>query len=545
MEHKDSIIISSGLSDKLNDRILFVDDEPLIRKSISRYLGIMGYDVDTAEDGIDAINKIENNNYDLVLTDLQMPNLDGRELLKIMADRFPEIPKIVLTSYGEERDILISLKAGANDFLYKPIGDFEILLHAVERVLEVKKLNDDKRKYVAQVKQINEIISMLNRGKNTEEVFKALSTTLKRIIPFNRISLTLIDKDSNTIITKMVDSDKKVLLSEGDRVPLETSSLKGPTQDKTVYITNDLDDYLLKHPESKNTRLLIDEGMHSSLALPLIINDETRGFLIFASVVPNVFSNEHTAFLESIVGQISLSIQRGELLADLELHTKELENLVDLRTDEVLKIQKTTIFALSKLAETRDPETGEHLERIRSYCVIIAQILKYSNNHNEITDQFLKDLYDSSILHDIGKVGIPDSILLKPGKLTHEEHEIMKTHTTIGYNSLKMASRNLGENSFLNMALEIILHHHELWSGRGYPDGLKGEDIPLPARIVTICDVYDALTSKRPYKEPFSHDKAVKVIKDLELNYDPEIFKIFIENSNEFNLIRERFSDNE
>jgi putative two-component system response regulator len=221
------------------------------------------------------------------------------------------------------------------------------------------------------------------------------------------------------------------------------------------------------------------------------------------------------------------------------MHTKQLEQLVKVRSFEVLKTQKTTIFALSRLAETRDADTGEHLERIRKYSVLLAQILKYSGHEIEISNQYLRDLYDSSILHDIGKVGIPDSILLKPGPLTAAEFDIIKSHTTIGYEALKDASKDLGGDSFLKMAMDITLYHHERWDGFGYPRGLKGEEIPLAARIVAVGDVYDALTTNRPYKEAYSHEKTIEIMKKESYRFDPQLFQVLLENDVEFNRIRQ------
>ncbi|MDY6935634.1 MAG: response regulator [Spirochaetota bacterium] len=534
-------IKSEKFVDNHLNNILVVDDELAIRKTISKYLGKIGYNVDIAEDGMIAIEKMERDSFDLVLTDLSMPNCDGRELLKTMASRFPEIPKIVLTGISSDEDILIALKTGAYDYLTKPIDDFAVLRRAVERALEVKNLSDEKKRYVEQVNQINEVISMLNRGKNTDEVFKALNISLKEVIAFNCLKLMMVNPQNNTVATKLVESDREVKMEIGESFPLEGSFLMDVYEKKDVLIINDLKDFFSTHQDSGTDTSLIDEGMGSSLILPLIIDDKTRGFLVFVAVEPDFFRESHITFLKSIVGQISFSIQRGELLAELEVHSKNLEYLVKARTDEVLKTQKTTVFALSKLAEIRDPETGEHLERIRNYAVLIAQILKYSGHENEITNQYIRDIYDSSILHDIGKVGIPDTILLKPGPLTKEEFEIMKTHTTIGYNALKSSSKDLGKNSFLNMAMDIVHFHHERWDGSGYPMGLREREIPLSARIVAICDTYDALTSKRPYKEPFSHEKAVGIIKEDTFHFDPDLYKIFYENSTQFDKIRKQF----
>lgn len=524
-------------------RLLIVDDEEPIRKLLSKYLVKKNFIIDTANDGQSALNLLSCNNYSLVLTDLRMPRMGGRELLKMMSEQYPDIPKIVLTGYGTNDDIIVALKTGAYDFLTKPITDFTILEHSIDRALEKKRISDERDRYVEQLKQINEIISMLNKGKNTEDIFNTLNIILRRVIPFNRLSLTTLNSDINLVSIKLVASDRKAFLREGDSFNVEESPLINSAQDKDVLNIINLNEYHKKHPESHYTELLLQEGMSSSLILPLIVNDITRGFLIFSSEHIDAFQENHITFLKSIVGQISLSIQRGELLYEIEQHSKNLEDLVELRSRQVIKTQKTTIFALSRLAETRDPETGNHLDRMRSYSVLLAQMLKYIGNHSEITNQYLRDLYDSSILHDIGKVGIPDVILLKDGFLSDHEFQIMQKHTSIGYESLKMASRDLGEDSFLNMALDITLYHHERWDGKGYPIGLIGTDIPLSARIVAIADIYDALTSKRPYKEAYSSEKSFSIMKKEHYRFDPEIFEIFCDNYNEFNKIRTQLSD--
>ncbi len=524
------------------DRILIVDDEESIRSILSRYLDMKGYHVTTASDGMSAIDQLKEEPYDLVLTDLKMPNLDGRELLKLMSDQFPDIPKIVLSGYGTNEDILLALKTGAYDFLNKPIIDFKILDHAIERALDRKHLAEQRDHYIEQLTQINDVISLLNRGRDTEKVFKTLSMLLRKIIPFNRISLALIDQETGEVVTKLVDSDRDIMIPAGAKFPLKDSSLNEAAISRKVLIISDLKKYGKEHPQSEKSELLVKEGMNSSMVLPLIVNNNTRGFLLFGSEQPGAFSDEHTTFIESISAPIAFSIQRSELMNELEMYTKKLENLVKIRTHEVLKTQKTTIFALSSLAELRDPDTGEHLERMRNYCILVAQIAKYSGKNVEINNQYLRDLYDSSILHDIGKVGIPDDILLKPGPLSPEEFEIIKTHATIGHQSLhKAASRELGDDSFLKMAMDVTLYHHERWDGGGYPEGLKGEEIPLSARIVAISDVYDALTSRRPYKEAFSHEKSMEIMVNESYRFDPDLFKIFLDNHEEFNNIRKEF----
>jgi putative two-component system response regulator len=218
-------------------------------------------------------------------------------------------------------------------------------------------------------------------------------------------------------------------------------------------------------------------------------------------------------------------------LAERELRriNATLEAQVEERTSQIAETRDVTVFALAKLAESRDPETGEHLERLRSYCQIIGEQLgEDSPYQNEIDKWFLNDFYRSAPLHDIGKVGIPDMILLKPGRLTTSEFEIMKQHTIIGAEALEQTARHTGSGGFLSMAAQIARYHHERFDGTGYPYGLKGADIPLPARIVAIADVYDALTTVRVYKAAFTPEIARSMIDEQESkHFDPVVVEAF------------------
>jgi putative two-component system response regulator len=215
---------------------------------------------------------------------------------------------------------------------------------------------------------------------------------------------------------------------------------------------------------------------------------------------------------------------------------------------ELINTQDITIVALAKLAEFRDPETGEHLERMREYAKAIAKELKKKDKYKEyITPKYIENIYKSTPLHDIGKVGIPDDVLLKPGKLTPEEFEVMKRHSEIGGDAISSATKLTGmKQSFLDMGKDIAYHHHEKWNGKGYPKGLAGEVIPLTARITALADVYDALTSKRVYKEAFSHEKSRSiVIEESGEAFDPEIVEAFINIENDFKAIRREYKDKE
>lgn len=229
----------------------------------------------------------------------------------------------------------------------------------------------------------------------------------------------------------------------------------------------------------------------------------------------------------------------------LEESNEGLERRVLERTAQLNRTQLVVVFSLAKLAESRDTETGEHLERMRSYARELAlELLAWPPYQGVITEAFVAELYQSCPLHDIGKVGIPDQILLKPGKLSRDEFDVMKTHTTIGGDTLKAADLEAGGNSFLTMGRDIAHFHHEKWDGTGYPHGLKGTDIPLPARICALADVYDALTSRRPYKEAMSHEKSKAIILEgCGIHFDRDVVNAFLAREQDFIRIRTSYQD--
>lgn len=198
------------------------------------------------------------------------------------------------------------------------------------------------------------------------------------------------------------------------------------------------------------------------------------------------------------------------------------------------------IFSLAKLAESRDNDTGAHLERIREYSRLLAEEMSTLDKYRDVLNaDYIRTIYATSPLHDIGKVGIPDCVLLKPGKLTHDEFEVMKQHTLIGFETLQAAVKNNPSAKFYRFAQEIVIAHHERWDGNGYPHGLSGEDIPLCGRIVSVADVYDALTTKRVYKEAFDHETAKAIIVgDRGAAFDPDVVDAFLNREEDFEAIR-------
>jgi len=272
------------------------------------------------------------------------------------------------------------------------------------------------------------------------------------------------------------------------------------------------------------------------------IDNKTRGFQLGA--VDYVTKPFEIMEVKARI-QTHLSLR----LAQLELSNLNeiLEIKVQERTRELSLTQEATIEAMACLAEYRDPETGGHIKRTKNYLMALAQKLKDQPKYKAfLSDSNTDILYKSAPLHDIGKVGVRDDILLKPGKLTNEEFDEMKRHTIYGRDAIHFASQKLGENSFLHLAKEIAHSHQEKWDGSGYPEGTSGDAIPISGRLMAIADVYDALICRRVYKAPFTHQKAVSIILEGKgRHFDPDMVDAFMEIQEEFRQIALKYADHD
>jgi len=230
---------------------------------------------------------------------------------------------------------------------------------------------------------------------------------------------------------------------------------------------------------------------------------------------------------------------------ELKRYRDYLEKLVKERTRQIALTQAITIESLATLAEYRDPETGGHIKRTQNYVKALAMHLReHPRFRDALDDETIELLYRSAPLHDVGKVGVPDGILLKSGKLTDDEFEEMKKHTNYGHDALHITEQKLGKNSYLRCAREIAFTHQEKWDGTGYPQGLKAEEIPVSGRLMALADVYDALISKRIYKPPLPHEEAVRIITEGSgKHFDPDVVDAFLALENTFRNIALTFSD--
>ncbi len=243
-----------------------------------------------------------------------------------------------------------------------------------------------------------------------------------------------------------------------------------------------------------------------------------------------------------VLARVKTHLNLRRLQVELNLKNHHLEELVKEKVEEITESQMAMITALAKLAESRDDDTGTHIERTQIYCKLLAKRLSETPRYaNRINQEFIDAIYFSAALHDIGKVGIPDHILLKRGPLSSEEYAIMQSHTIIGENTLLSARQKYPRNMLVNMGIAIVSAHHEKWDGTGYPNGLAGEEIPLSARILAVADVYDALSSSRPYKLALSHEESVRIIQqDSGKHFDPSVVAAFLDIQTDLADIRSR-----
>lgn len=364
-----------------------------------------------------------------------------------------------------------------------------------------------------------------------DDVLDKIYNKLNTVIRVDRIGVAFVDYEKRRIIAETGKFNYgNILLGPGFEVSMDQTSLTEIILNKKPIYNNDIIQYLnSKKHKNKSLELIAKEGIKSNMIIPLIINNRVFGFLFFSSFDKNTYDHRSLKIGENIAHSIATIIEKTYL-------TKRILNNIAL--------------TFADLVEKKDCETGNHVNRMTRYSKVIADgLLDHNKNNYRVNSSFIKDINLYAPLHDIGKVGIPDSILNKPSKLTADEWLIMKEHPNIGADILVKFEDSLKifGKQFYQIAIDITRHHHEKWDGSGYPYGLKLEEIPLAARIVAIADVFDALASRRPYKEPKSFDECVEIIKSGKgSHFDPELVDVFLEKLPKIKKIYdEDFKDNE
>ncbi len=395
--------------------------------------------------------------------------------------------------------------------LFNKIGSVSILgknsshLHNEELKPVIEEINMGFNK----LNKLIELIENINEDVSFEGILNYIYSTFSEFIPYSHIGIALLRDDGKILEGSygisapfLYDLPKKLV---GIKAEISRTSLESIVRDGTPRVINDLEKYT-KNKDADYNKVLIGAGIKSSISLPLKVNDKPIGVIFFSDVKKNIYREEHIEFLKTLSNSIAISLNKNIFI------------------DEMLY---STLLALTKMAETRDEDTAEHLDRMTAYSVKITEFLRYDGLFcDQITVPFIKGIERFSPMHDIGKVGVKDGILLKPGKLTGDEYEEMKKHVTYGADVLRTAESNIAKQrySMFKMGIEIAEGHHEKWDGSGYPYNKKETEIPLSARIVAVADVFDALTSKRTYKCAFGFEESINyIINESGRHFDPTI----------------------
>ncbi len=486
------------MNEELN--ILVVDDEQSILDLFNEFFeSNTNYSVLTANDGLEAIEIIKNKDIDCCFTDLSMPNLDGVELARRIYYYDNTIPIVVMTGYPSMDNAIETLKNGVADFLTKPFRmdqilptitrvmaarslfvDNILLKEEAEKGKKLLKINQELQEKIREVETINLILQKMDQTASSKDLFNTLVNLSGKITSCDEAHLCFFVqgmKDYQVITSYYKNEEKK----DSGSICVEKSIVEK--------VANDCIPHLIR---KKN-------GDGSIIAIPLKIKSKVFGVLI--SIIKDEkysFKEKDLYFLNFLTEKASFTIE------NLALYENIYENLF------------STLYAFVVTIEARDPYTKMHSANVSRYAMSIAE--SYGCSEEDV-----EKLNISGNLHDIGKIGVPDNVLLKPGKLTNEEFEIIKKHPIIGSNIIGHLGMWTDEQS-------IIRHHHERFDGNGYPDGLKGEKIPLLSRIIAVADVYDALTTDRSYRKKMSNDVAVNIIKEnAGSQFDSKIVDIFLE----------------
>lgn len=431
---------------------------------------------------------------------------------------------IIITIYQLYKYFLLPLEELYNGF--KEIG-FENIME--KKCDGIKGLTSEIRGMFQGVLKTLELTAEINQTVNFDDFLEKIYDSFIDYIPYSYIGIALLnsEKNSNEVYIKGsygVGRNQKMKAAMTDILGYEVSLLKTSlgniVETGQPRIINDLEEHVEGKPIKGYNKILLRSGIKSSITLPLMINESCIGFIFFSSDRKNVYKENHISFLRVLSNSIAIAFQQNIYIEDLLY---------------------STLLALTKISEEKDKDTGEHLIRMSEYSTKLARLMsKDKRFKGQIDSKFIVDIEKFSPMHDIGKVGVPDNILLKPGKLNENEFNVMKNHTLNGARVLREAENNIVKsgNSVFKMGIEIAESHHEKWDGTGYPKGLKEYEIPLSGRIVALADVLDALLSKRSYKDAFSFEKATEIILDSKgTHFDPDIVDIFIDNIDEFQLI--------
>ncbi|MBF0223952.1 MAG: response regulator [Desulfobacterales bacterium] len=493
----------------MNDRIgtiLFVDDEESILEIVEEYFQHKGYKVITANNGIEATEILKHEPIDCCFTDINMPEMDGLELAEYIWNSDKTVPVIVMTGYPSMETTIKTMKSGVVDFLIKPVSlnQMELCLQRVlrerklfvENILlkkelaekqKLEKLNKELLYKVEELHTLNKIMSSFTLVGTTADVYKQLTDLC--------IEISKASESKFYIINETLEKSFEV-----------ASSIY---QEKLIAPINNLEipEHLIMEIAKEDLPLLISENkgqtdfpnqIKSFMGVPLKIREKVFGVLV------SLICNSDKRFNERDLYYISFMAQNASYT---------IENLI--QYEIIFENLSAAHKSLINANEARDPYTKQHSHRVTTIAVRIAKQIGCNEEELDI-------LRIAGPLHDIGKIGIRDDILLKPGRLTDDEFKKIKEHPDIG-------AKIIGEIGMWEHHQLMVRHHHERYDGKGYPDGLKGEEIPFLARILSVADSYDAMASDRAYRRKMEDSKILKILEgEIGKQFDPQIIEVFL-----------------
>ncbi|RMG17206.1 MAG: response regulator [Deltaproteobacteria bacterium] len=513
-------------------RALVVDDDAAIRTMYMDALSTR-FEVEGAENGAEALEKLRAASFDVIVSDQMMPGMTGTEMLQASLQIVPDAVRVLITASREIDNAIAAVNVAKVDrFFNKPVRLGELRAAAVE-------LAERRRAEKALRARLEKLQAVESRAEG------------------RRGRVLVVDGDESAVLTAQAlleDAGFEIEVAETGRAALDRL---GTTGFDVMVLEVDLPDVsgleVLRvarrlHPElecvvhsaspaAEAAIHALDAGAYDVLRKPLPDIDMLRRVVVRA-MERQELARDRQRLLVDLLETNEALMQRNEAL-------QRAKERIQHKMRELELLQDATVMGLTMLAEYRDMETGEHLERMRNYSRIIAEKLKGHPEFPEIDDDFIEAIYKAAPLHDIGKVGIPDRILLKPGKLTPEEWAVMRTHPTIGGRTLEEAERRARQEapkSLLSMGKHIAYYHHERWDGTGYPYRKRGKEIPAEARIVTVADSYDAITSKRVYKPAIPHATAARILREKAgTHFDPWAVEAFLASEAEVLEVQRRF----
>ncbi|MEZ4220282.1 MAG: response regulator [Polyangiaceae bacterium] len=467
-------------------RVLVVDDEKFIRDILADFLGMEGYVVRTAEDGASAVGELERARYDLVISDLKMPRMGGLELLQQVSHSHPDTVTVIMTGFGTVETAIDAMKRGAYDYILKPFKVEEII-HIVQRGLE-------KRRLAAENLRLREALSLY---KVSEAI--AASLSMEEVVE-TLVESALSDVRADVVSTFLEDGNGGYAERRTEIAANIDVKSSGRLDSRLLSRRLASGDWIVEHGGRASEFFeVLPEGQLTSLAVvPMRMRERLMGWLGVVSLTPSKrFDEGQRKLLSIIASRAAAAIENARLYEDLQATFQQ------------------TIQGLAQTIDKMDRYTAGHSERVSRYAVALARWLG-------LPAELVEIVRHAALMHDIGKVGCVMN-LNKPGKLTQEEYEIFKKHPVFGREILDPIK-------FLEPVIPGVYLHHERWDGRGYPVGLEGDDIPIVARIISVADTYDAMTSDRAYRRALPHEVTInEITRCAGSQFDPDLAGSFVE----------------